>query len=431
MDHFPRFHPRPATGWVNDPNGIGFWDGRWHVMMQWNPHGARWGDIHWAHLSSADLLAWEEHPAALSPRPGTIDAGGAWSGVAAVDDAGRRVLLYSATPAGPAEAGVAIARPEPVDPESPDAAAALAWIQPDAMTLPHPDTPGVRDVRDPFLVEVDGRRLALQGCRIDDRGAVLLFDARDLDAWRPLGTLLRVDDLPPSLPRRGDVWECPQLARVGDTWVLVVSWFELAEPAANDGTGDAVGPRGVTAYAGAMVREGDGYRFVAHAGGPLDLGDAFYAPQLATAPDGRVLCWGWVPDENRDPAAADESGWAGAVTFPREVVVDDAGVPALLPVAELEGLRGESLGAGARVETGEPAWVADVDGEWTVALSDGHATTPDRRVLAGSGPARVWVDGSVVEAFAPHGSTVRAYPTASESWVVTASAGTQVWRLRG
>ncbi|HPQ85464.1 MAG TPA: hypothetical protein PLQ14_13485, partial [Actinomycetota bacterium] len=84
-------HARPALGWVNDPNGIGRWDGRWHVMYQWNPAAAVHGDIHWGHMSSADLLSWRDDGVALRPRPGDIDAAGVWSGVA-VPDAGGVAL---------------------------------------------------------------------------------------------------------------------------------------------------------------------------------------------------------------------------------------------------------------------------------------------------------------------------------------------------
>ena len=46
-DLFPQLHVRPATGWINDPNGIGFWDGAWHVMFQSNPYASVSGEIRW------------------------------------------------------------------------------------------------------------------------------------------------------------------------------------------------------------------------------------------------------------------------------------------------------------------------------------------------------------------------------------------------
>ena len=76
---FPRLHPRPEKGWVNDPNGILFVDGRWHLFFQYNPASARHDSICWGHVSSVDLLRWEEHPVALRPQEGP-DSFGCWSG---------------------------------------------------------------------------------------------------------------------------------------------------------------------------------------------------------------------------------------------------------------------------------------------------------------------------------------------------------------
>ena len=82
---FPRLHPRPARGWVNDPNGVVFADGRWHVFFQHNPESARHHRIHWGHLSSPDLVRWDAQPVALAPQQGGPDAYGCWTGVVTLD----------------------------------------------------------------------------------------------------------------------------------------------------------------------------------------------------------------------------------------------------------------------------------------------------------------------------------------------------------
>lgn len=407
MDPFPRLHPRPATGWVNDPNGMGFWDGRWHVMMQWNPHSARWGDIHWAHVSSPDLVTWEEHPASLTPRPGTVDAGGCWSGVAAVDDAGVRALVYSATPRGPEEAGVAIAR------DRGDG----TYAQPDAMILPQPDDRPFEHVRDPFLFPThEGRRLGLQGSGRDGRGAALLFDVADFDRWEPLGVLLAAGDLPEPLPSRGDIWECPQLVRVGGSWVLTVSWACLDN-----------GPRGAVAYTGDLVADGDGYRFAPRTGVALDHGPDFYAPQAVQVGD-RAIVIGWS-DEGTGPDARtqdqiDASGWAGTMTLPRELVVDDAGLARLRLAPEVRALVGEAIGEeapGGAARIVAPAWMAATDGPWALSLIGPEG---EREVASGDLPGEIWVDGSILEAYDAEGSTtVRAYPAEGEAWLLRGAVG--------
>ena len=108
---FPQFHPRPARGWINDPNGLSYADGRFHVFFQYNPDSARHQRICWGHLSSPDLVHWDEEPVALRPQPGGPDALGCWSGVV-TDDGGVPTAAYSgvdtvggAFPRGPGPGG--------------------------------------------------------------------------------------------------------------------------------------------------------------------------------------------------------------------------------------------------------------------------------------------------------------------------------------
>lgn len=104
--HFPVAHLRPPRNWINDPNGLVFHDGHYHVCYQYNPHGATHANMHWGHFRSPDLLSWEPLPVALSPTPGGLDADGCFSGNA-VSDGERLVAFYSAhrRPLVPAPAG--------------------------------------------------------------------------------------------------------------------------------------------------------------------------------------------------------------------------------------------------------------------------------------------------------------------------------------
>lgn len=63
----PVFHFAPEKNWMNDPNGTLYRDGIYHLFYQYNPRGAEWGNICWAHAVSADLVNWERKGVALSP----------------------------------------------------------------------------------------------------------------------------------------------------------------------------------------------------------------------------------------------------------------------------------------------------------------------------------------------------------------------------
>ena len=63
----PIYHHTPVYGWMNDPNGMFYKDGVWHLYYQWNPYGSQWENMHWGHSTSRDLIHWEAQPMALEP----------------------------------------------------------------------------------------------------------------------------------------------------------------------------------------------------------------------------------------------------------------------------------------------------------------------------------------------------------------------------
>src|SRR4051812_28801229 len=77
----PQFHFTPATNWMNDPNGMVFYDGEYHLFYQFNPFGDKWGHMSWGHAVSKDLVRWEHLPVALQEENGVM----IFSGSAVVD----------------------------------------------------------------------------------------------------------------------------------------------------------------------------------------------------------------------------------------------------------------------------------------------------------------------------------------------------------
>ncbi len=406
---FPSLHIRPRRGWLNDPNGACRIDGRYHVFFQHNPNAPVHEAVHWGHVSSTDLLDWRPEPVALHPRPGQVDAGGCWSGCV-VDDHGTPTAVYTAVRTVAWDAGAVLARSD---------RSLRTWRQDDHRQAATPDA-GVAEVRDPFVFTRQGRRYAVQGAG-GPQGPpqLLLWGCDDLTDWRFLGPLLTTDDPVAAEVAPAQIWECPNLFPSGEGWVLVLSLWQ------RDGHQDRLA--GVRYLLGDLVpRPGVGLRFVARSGGLVDHGPTFYAPQVLVDGD-RVLLWGWAWEgAGRTAEAVIAAGWAGVLTFPRELTVA-AGRLASRPARELVGLRQESLDTTAGI-TG-PAF--EVEAEGPVRLRLVGDAGRDELVLAAQGPVRVLVDGSLVEAFAPTGpSTTRAYPDAGTRWQLAAAPETtRVWRL--
>ena len=418
---FPHLHVRPRWGWLNDPNGLCRVDGTYHVFFQHNPYEPVHGHLHWGHASSPDLLRWTEHPPALVPRPGTPDAAGCWSGCV-TDDDGTPTAVLTAVPDHAWNAGALLARADRGDRDL------VGWTPDDHFVVGPPTTEGVEEVRDPFVFSVDGHRYVVQGAG-SRRGLpqLLLWGADDLEQWVDLGPLLTTDDPIAAVVAEANIWECPNLVRVPcgsatavdaageDRWVLLLSlwrWVDEVHELA-----------GVRYLVGDLVPDGPGLRFVAESGGVLDDGPSFYAPQVLTDGD-RVLVWGWAWEVGRSENQVRDAGWAGALTFPRELFLTDGALGAR-PAAELLGLRAGPLELEPEGTTAAPAF--ELRSVCTARL---RLVDRGRELFAldvgGSAevPTTVLVDGSVVELFRDGASrTERAYPTSTSRWVVDADPG--------
>lgn len=97
----PQIHFAPEIGWHNDPNGLVYADGVYHLYYQWNPYGVVWGNMHWGHAVSRDLMTWEHKPMVMEPDEyGTIYSGCGWQDQENAAGFGKNALLFFYTAAG-------------------------------------------------------------------------------------------------------------------------------------------------------------------------------------------------------------------------------------------------------------------------------------------------------------------------------------------
>ena len=292
--HRPRYHFLPPSGWMNDPNGLIQWEGRYHLFYQYSPE---FGDVppshraatlkHWGHAVSDDLVHWEHWPVALTPTPGGPDKDGCYSGCA-VDNDGVPTLVY--TGVFPQCACIATSTDGLVTwtkhPANPVVAAPPAGLA----------VPGFRDHS--VWSEADGWHQVIGSGIRGVGGTALHYTSPDLIHWSYRGQLLTGD-----AELTNAMWECPDFFPLGDQHVLMVS----AHPGAT-AVVYCVGPYAAGTYDGV-------YR------GRVDLGTCFYAPQSmhddgdaraapqtsiglcgSGTPQGRRLMWGWLR-EGRPSAA--------------------------------------------------------------------------------------------------------------------------------
>jgi beta-fructofuranosidase len=129
----PRYHLMPQRGWMNDPCAPVFFDKRYHLFFQYNPGASTWGDMHWAHAVSPDMVHWTSRPIALAPTPDGPDSFGVFTGSMVFDKSTPTILYTCVSPSSaststlsnanpPEREAQCLASPVRSDDKSPDAA---------------------------------------------------------------------------------------------------------------------------------------------------------------------------------------------------------------------------------------------------------------------------------------------------------------------
>jgi len=308
MDRYrPRYHFTPPRHWMNDPNGPFQLRGEYHLFYQHNPSAAEWGDIHWGHAVSCDLVNWTHLPIALAPSRelGELHC---YSGCSVATDDGV-TLFYTSVGEGErnATSGAQQWTAQGTD--------LRTWRKPDRNPVLTAGVHGelrITEWRDPYVWrEPDGWRMLLGGVH-DGAGCGLIYRSEDLERWRFGGILHRGDE---------GIWECPHLFRFGEKAVLCYS------------------PNGPVRYVSGTMA-GDRLTDIRRHG-TVDYGgwEGFYASTGFVDEKGRRILLGWAP-EGRGPDFPVSLDWAGALALPRLVGLKPNGALAMAPVPELETLRG-------------------------------------------------------------------------------------------
>jgi fructan beta-fructosidase len=352
--HRPDVHFTPASGWMNDPNGMFFLDGEYHLFYQYYPDSTIWGPMHWGHAVSSDLVHWERLPIALYPD----SLGYIFSGSAVVDENNTSGF---GSPGKPAVVAIFTNHDPKGEREGKDdfQTQGIAYSTDRGRTWkkfegnPVLNNPHLKDFRDPKVSWNDDASQWLMTLAVKDH--IEFYGSPDLKAWSKLGEFGRNEG------DHGGVWECPDLFKLKDAsgkskYVLLVS---INPGAPNGGSG--------TQY---FIGNFDGKRFMSDTPGKnagwVDFGPDDYAGvTFANVPavDGRRIFIGWMSNWLYAQSVPTEK-WRSATTIPRELTLERSAKSYLLksvPVKELNKLVRYSKNVNAMTSSDTVRLVTDQD----------------------------------------------------------------------
>jgi len=392
----PALHFTAKTGWINDPLGLTYHEGRYHLFFQYVPGQTEWAPgCYWGHAVSADLLTWAEQEPVLEPGDGD---GGCWSGSLVVNDEGEVTIFYTSVQLDDLDIG-RIRTARPVD------QIWNTWRKGPIVDSVVP-TSGATIFRDP-QVSRHGRgwRMLVGSGRSDGTPTALAYTSPDLIKWSFDGEFASRSSAERDPVWTGKAWECPQLVPLGDKHALLFSVWEPWIPH-------------YEAYAIGSLDNGE---FLIESWGRLTYGDAYYAGSTFTDAEGRPGLIYWL--RGVDDA---EGQWTGAHSVPHLLRLDendrilaephpnvaqrrgpvvkinsDFNGPVELPsTADVEWNLSGGLLASLSVRSSDGTFVMDIaatDDEFRIAIADQMWTMPP------SAAVRIVFDGPVVELFSAAG----------------------------
>lgn len=316
-----KFHAMPEYGWMNDPNGLVFYRGNYHIFYQHHPYDSVWGPMHWGHMISKDLVKFEYLPIALAPDQD--DETGCFSGGAIVDQNNNEKMHLFYTKHYDKD-GVIIERQGLAT--TTDGIHFVKHHEPIIdleMIAPYGS---IKDTRDPFPFYENGNYYVILGSKDkQDQGKFLIYTSKDLKTFSFHDEI--VDPI-----MKHSMAECPDLVKFEDEDLFLFSKIDFLKHE-NKNTSEY--------FIGHFDIENKNYQYKHH--GLIDSGHHFYAPQTLKDDQNRVIMIGWMEIWG-DPHVTHNLGheWQGALTFPREISIRNHKLYQY-PIEDIIKYRGKSI----------------------------------------------------------------------------------------
>lgn len=259
------YHHTPLYGWMNDPNGMFYKDGVWHLYYQYNPYGSQWENMTWAHSTSTDLIHWKNHGEVIQPDAlGTI-----FSGSSVVDKENTAGFGKDAVVAFYTSAGAA--QTQSIAYSTDNGETFKKYVNNPILTS---DVPDFRDPNVFWNEEVKQWNLILAAGQ-----QMNIYSSKNLKDWKYESSFGE------GYGNHEGVWECPDLLKMGDKWVLIC----------NINPGGPFGGSATQYFVGSF----DGHKFTCESKPEvtkwMDYGKDHYATvSFSNAPDGRIVVLPWM-----------------------------------------------------------------------------------------------------------------------------------------
>ena len=220
MDYLKKlqYHYKPKKGWINDPNGLVFFDGYYHMFYQHLPHYEKPGNeaMHWGHARTKDFINWEEFPVALYPDK-SYDCDGCYSGTAIVKD-DILYLFYASIKIPEGETSLT----QTVSVAYSKDGIHFEKYEKNPIIDCYPEDGGP-DFRDPAVICIDGKYYCVMatGNPETQKGRLLIYDSDNLFDWKYKGIMSEWDNC--------EFTECPSFVKAGEKYLLTTSVCPLNE----------------------------------------------------------------------------------------------------------------------------------------------------------------------------------------------------------
>ncbi len=313
-----QYHFGPYKNWLNDPNGLCWYRGYYHMYYQANPHGQEWSHMYWGHAASKDLIHWVHLPYVLEPQEEILNAkdqkGGAFSGSAVVLD--DRIRFYLTRHLGPQEDS----EEETVQYQTMTESADSIHFDKEVRIIEKPDETFSFNFRDPKVIWHEGRWEMVIGTRVHNTPSIVRYQSNDGKEWQYAGILLE--------EKTEGVYtiECPDFFWLDGSMVAVGAWMFYSDEQRRFQP---------TFYYIGTYEEG---KFTLEHKGLYDFAGNFYAVQ-SFEHEGRRIAIGWVSDFYNEHLP-EENGAYGSMAIPRELQVKD-GKLYRRPIKEIYSLLGQ------------------------------------------------------------------------------------------